>query len=59
MEELSSFLMPGEYHNMVWFYQAAEDEVPEVAVIEEDRTTQRGAEEDKDSNKVRLQEHCT
>ena len=53
MEELSKFLSAGEYHNMVWFYQASDEEVPGVAIIEDDRGTQGGTEEDRESSKVR------
>ena len=52
MEDLSTFLSPGEYHNMVWFYQAVEEEVPEVAVIEDEQGTQIGTEDGNDSSKV-------
>lgn len=52
MEELSQFLSPGEYHNMVWFYQAVDEEVPEVAIIEDEQETQVDPEEDRESSKV-------
>ena len=39
-------MSPGEYHNMVWFYQVADDEVPEVAVSGDDLAPPADAEED-------------
>lgn len=35
LEEISKFLMPGQYNNMIWFYQESE-ETPDASLVEED-----------------------
>ncbi|XP_037787761.1 uncharacterized protein LOC119583361 [Penaeus monodon] len=35
LEEVSKFLMPGQYNNMIWFYQESE-ETPDVSLVEDD-----------------------
>uniref|UniRef100_A0A0P4WEV1 Dynein heavy chain tail domain-containing protein n=1 Tax=Scylla olivacea TaxID=85551 RepID=A0A0P4WEV1_SCYOL len=36
LEEISKFLMPGQYNNMVWFYQECEESPDEKATHEEE-----------------------
>ncbi|KAF2364962.1 Dynein heavy chain domain-1 [Trinorchestia longiramus] len=51
LDDLGKFLSAGEYHNMVWFYQAVEEELPEVEITEDDDQTQVDTEDDHESSK--------
>ncbi|XP_071524381.1 LOW QUALITY PROTEIN: dynein axonemal heavy chain 5-like [Panulirus ornatus] len=36
LEEISKFLMPGQYNNMIWFYQECDDSLDDNVIQEED-----------------------
>ncbi|XP_069958748.1 dynein axonemal heavy chain 5-like, partial [Cherax quadricarinatus] len=38
LEEISKFLMPGQYNNMIWFYQECDENVDDGTIHEEDDT---------------------
>lgn len=36
LEEISKFLMPGQYNNMTWFYQEVDEDLDNAVIPEEE-----------------------